>query len=208
MVVRFLPARPEPQPEEGGQEAATTELAEVVQLRTRLAPPEAADVVPSESLKPSVTAIERSIKLLARRALSAEELAVALRSEGFVPDEVTEAVHHCAERSYIDDLALAERLIERADGRKKLSRSALQRKLRERLISSEIIDQALLNVDPETEEGRMRAQALERAPKLLELDRRVAERRLVGYLARRGFSGSAVSRIAREALDSALSERG
>lgn len=130
------------------------------------------------------------------------ELANALRKEHYTEEQIDGVIRECVQRSYLDDLALAERLIEKAEQRKKLGRSAIRRELKTRLIADAIIDTALLQTSAEDETERMRAVAEERARRLGSLDRTTAERRLTAYLARRGFSGSAVYRTVREVLDS------
>lgn len=195
MAVRFLPPRAErshePQPER-------EELAEVVELRQRL-------VVEPEvvSTTPTVDVMERAVRLLARKAMSMGELARALRNDGYSEDEVDRAVRECVDRYYLDDFSLAQRIIEKAEQRKKLARSALKRELKTRLIDDAIIDAALLETSDEDELDKMRDVADDRARKLGSLERSVAERRLAGYLSRRGFGGSRLHQVVREALDNA-----
>lgn len=195
MAVRFLPPRAEgssePQPERA-------ELAEVVQLRQRLV----VDAEP-EVKEPTLDVMERAVRLLARKAMSMGELALALRQDGYAELEIDQVVRDCVDRCYLDDLALAERVIEKAEQRKKLARSALKRELKARLIDDAIIETALLQTSDADELNNMRDVAADRARKLTSLDRSVAERRLVGYLSRRGFGGSKVHQVVREALDDA-----
>ena len=54
----------------------------------------------------------------------------------------------------------------------------------------------------ESEADKALEVALTRARQLGRLDRATAERRLVGFLSRRGFNGSTVRNAVREALDS------
>lgn len=197
MAVRFLPPRAENSPESQPERA---ELAEVVQLRQRLV------VEPDpepEIAAPKVDAMERAVRHLARKAMSMGELALALRQEGYDEGEIDQVIRDCVDRCYLDDLGLAERIIEKAEQRKKLARSALKRELKARLIDDAIIESALLQSSDEDELQKMRDVADERARRLSSLDRVVAERRLAGYLSRRGFGGSKLHQVVREALENA-----
>lgn len=193
MTVRFLPAR------SSAPLGAPTEregLAEVVELRERLV-----ERAAPESVEPSAPPLDRAVRLLARKALSMTELAIALRKEGYDESQVDETVRECVDRLYLDDLALAERIVEKTTSRKNIGRSALRRELKARHIADPVIDAVLLQTSDEVDADRMREAALDRARKLQTLERSVAERRLMAFLARRGFSGSRMSQVVREALD-------
>lgn len=178
-----------PQPEREG-------FAEVVEFRQRLEPE-----TPVETSTPNIPVMERAMRLLARRALSMGELEVALRKEHYDETEIDETIRECVDRYYLDDHALAERLLEKAMQRKKLGRSALRRELKLRLIADPIIDVVMHETSEDDERERMREAAVERARKLTTLDRQTAERRLVAFLSRRGFGGAHLHTIVREALD-------
>jgi regulatory protein len=71
------------------------------------------------------------------------------------------------------------------------------------MLSPAAIEYALELVDTSDELARARELAVKRAGQLASYDRETAQRRLSGYLARRGYSGSTV----RAAVEHALSER-
>lgn len=193
MSVRFLPDRAET---EKKSQPDREKLADVVQLRSTLVP-----TPPDENVAPALPAFEKAVRLLARRPLSMGELEKALRLEHYSDDETHATLVECIDRGYVDDLALAQRLAEKADQRKKLSRSALKRELSLRLIPGDIIDAVLIESSDERELERMHEVASQRARQLKSLDRKTAERRLVSYLSRRGFGGSHLYRVVNEALD-------
>lgn len=194
MTVRFLPTRAE---SAGDSQPEREEIAEVVELRSALAfEPE------QETPSPSLPALEKAIRLLARKPLSMGELDRALRSDNYPANEVETVVRECIDRNYLDDHALAQRIVEKADQRKKLSRSAIKRELALRLIPAEVIDAVLISSSDEHEIETMREVAEKRARQLSSLDRATAERRLVSYLARRGFGGSSLYRVVKDALNS------
>lgn len=147
------------------------------------------------------TAIDDAVRLLARKARSSGELRRELTALGHDHAEVEGVVLECESRLYLDDLGLARVLAETLRARKRASRSQIRLKLRERLLPDGVIETALGELDDDEEHELLRAAASERARKMGGLDRQTAERRLLGFLARRGWSGERAVRVAREALD-------
>ncbi|NLB46742.1 MAG: regulatory protein RecX [Microbacteriaceae bacterium] len=193
-----------------------TSVAPLIQLKTRGAVASASatrgDITQDTAgtLSDDLTEIEHepvaaahadAVKLLARRARSSGELRRELAAIGHHAVDIEEVVLECETSLYLDDLGLARVLTETLRERKRASRSQIQRKLRERLLPDWAIDEALAELDEDTEHALLREAAHDRARKMRGLDRQVAERRLLGFLARRGWSGERAIRVAREALD-------
>lgn len=162
---------------------------------------EAAESAPVD--EPVRSASEDGVRLLARRARSSGELRRELLELGHAAEEVELLLADFERSLYLDDLGLARVLTENLRGRKRASRSQIRAKLRERLLPDRIIEQALGELDEGEEQELLRQTAEDRARRLAGLDRQTAERRLLGFLARRGWSGERASRVAREALDAA-----
>lgn len=144
---------------------------------------------------------EDAVRLLARRARSSGELRKELLALGHDHVEVEEVALECETRLYLDDLGLARVLTENLRARKRASRSQIRLKLRERLLPDGVIEEALGELDDDEEHDLLREAATERARKMGSLDRQTAERRLLGFLARRGWSGERAIRVVREVLD-------
>lgn len=208
MVVRFLPiaeaSSPQPEREHG-------KLAEVIELRTRLPRIAAAETVHDSAVESEAAqgkaaqgeASSNAVKLLARRARSSGELRRELLALGHGAAEVEAVILDCERSLYLDDLGLARVLCEALRERKRASRSQIRVKLRERLLPDSIVEQALGELDDEDEHELLRETAVVRVRRLSGLDRQTAERRLLGFLARRGWVGERAVRVAREALDGA-----
>jgi len=147
------------------------------------------------------SASEDGVRLLARKACSSGELRRALLRLGHDAREVDAAVLEFESSLYLDDLGLARVLVEKLRERKLAGRAHLRVKLQERLLPDGVIDEVLGELDDGEELSLLRAAAEGRAVRLAGLDRQTAERRLFAYLARRGWSGEAVVRAARDALD-------
>lgn len=217
MAVRFLPApeeRPRPPREDRG------DLAEVIEFRSRLRRPEA-EAEPetstgaegeggAEAQRPRLvaavepegpTAYEDAVKMLARKPLSSGELQRALIVAGHPEIDAEEAVATCEESLYLDDAGLACSVATKLRDAKGESKARIRQKLRERQLPDAAIEAALADLDDEAEFELLAQTARDRARRMAGLDRQTAERRLLGFLARRGWSGERATRAAREALD-------
>lgn len=149
------------------------------------------------------TAYEDAVKLLARKPLSSGELQRALVVAGHPEVDSEEAVATCEESLYLDDAGLACSVATKLRDSKGESKARIRQKLRERLLPDAAIEAALADLDDESEFELLAQTARDRARRMAGLDRQTAERRLLGFLARRGWSGEKASRAAREALDGA-----
>jgi regulatory protein len=161
------------------------------------APSESADELREADL---ARAENVSMHALTRRGQSRRELERTLRSRE-LPDDVIEYEIDRLERvGLIDDIALAQNLVGVLQERKGLGRTAIASELTRRLLSPAAIEYALELVDTGDELARARELAIKRAAQLTSYDRETAERRLAGYLARRGYSGSTVRAAVQHAL--------
>ncbi|MCA0377981.1 MAG: recombination regulator RecX [Actinobacteria bacterium] len=156
---------------------------------------------PAAELEHVRSVSDDAVRMLARKARSSGELRRELLALGHDHAEVDGVVLECESRLYLDDLGLARVLAETLRARKRASRSQIRLKLRERLLPDGVIETALGELDEDEEHELLREAASERARKMGGLDRQTAERRLLGFLARRGWSGERAVRVAREALD-------
>ena len=146
-------------------------------------------------------ATDDGVRLLARRARSSGELREELLRLEHAALDVDAVIADFEERLYLDDAGLARAVTEKLRDTKRSSRSQIRMKLRERRLPDAVIEAALGELDDDEEFTLLREAAVARAGKLGGLDRAVAERRLLGFLARRGWSGEPASRAVREALD-------
>ncbi|MBO5822103.1 MAG: regulatory protein RecX, partial [Lentisphaeria bacterium] len=89
-----------------------------------------------------VSALEKAMKFLNRRAYSAAELTAKLLQAGFPESEAENAVNECKRRRFIDDALLAEDYTALLRARNTGSRM-IRQKLVRRGLSSEIVDNQL-----------------------------------------------------------------
>ncbi|GAB3617953.1 hypothetical protein GCM10027416_25100 [Okibacterium endophyticum] len=144
------------------------------------------------------------VRSLARRSLSESEvLDLAIKTHGLEPRSANDVLDHLRELGYVNDRALAEQLRLTLHGRKGQSRAVVARTMSSRGIDREIVGEVLDDIADDDELAQATELAAKRASTLTRVDAETAERRLVGYLARRGYPGH----IARQAITTALERR-
>jgi regulatory protein len=135
-----------------------------------------------------------------------QQLADLLSKRG-VPEEAAVAVlDRFTEVGLIDDAAFARAWVSSRQAGRGLARRALQSELRAKGVDPEVAAQAVELVDDEDEREAARRLVERRLPGMRRLDRATATRRLIGMLARKGYSGGLAAAVVRDALDSAGDE--
>lgn len=132
--------------------------------------------------------------------MSVHEVMSWLRSKDAAEGDAAELIAKFERLNYLNDERLARELVSRLSERKGKSKSVISRELRQRGISSHAIETALEAIDDDDELAKATELALQRVRQFSKLDQATAERRLVGFLSRRGYSGQTVREACREAL--------
>lgn len=154
---------------------------------------------PEPEVAASTPARQIALRSLAARGRSVAEIRQKLRDRG-IDDDVAEAeIQRLQRDGVLDDVALAEQLVWSLREHKKLGSSAIRQSLAKRKIPGSIIDQVLAGL-PQTDQDDIVALAEARLRTLGGLEREVQVRRLVGYLARRGYTGPDVFRAVDRAV--------
>ena len=146
-----------------------------------------------------VTALEKAMKLLNRRAYSAAELTAKLLQAGFPESETESAVNECKRRRFIDDTLLAEDYTALLRIRNTGSR-VIRQKLIRRGLSAEIVDNHLPEEDSGAAERESALRALDYKWRLLsrENDMRKKREKAFRYLAGRGFASGLIFELLNE----------
>ncbi len=151
--------------------------------------------------------VARTILLdqLTGRARTRRELADKLRSRN-VPDEVaTRLLDRFTEVGLIDDAAFARLWVESRQSSRGLAKRALSDELRRKGVDAEIVREAVDEVDPADEEAAARRLVRKKLPSLRKVDNTTATRRLVGMLARKGYSAGLAFAVVKDELGAAAS---
>ncbi|MFE2727358.1 regulatory protein RecX [Kitasatospora sp. NPDC059327] len=161
-----------------------------------------------ESLDPEARARDICLRLLTGAAKTRKQLADALRKRE-IPDEVAdEVLTRLEEVGLIDDAAFALAWVESRHAVRGLSRRALAQELRTKGVAGELVEQAVAQLDHDDESEAARALVERKLRATRGVDRQARTRRLVGVLARRGYSEGLAFRVVREALDAEAADDG
>ncbi|GAB2821124.1 hypothetical protein GCM10027022_09200 [Alpinimonas psychrophila] len=135
--------------------------------------------------------------------MTVREAEIWLNEQFASREEITDWVEKFTRLGYLNDERLAVELATRLSERKGQSRSIISRELRRRGVDSSAAEAALDGLDSGAEESQAAELALTRVRQFSRLDDATAERRLVGFLSRRGYTGQVV----REATKAAMATR-
>lgn len=152
---------------------------------------------------------KRALGLLDQRARSRHELRERLIKAEFAPELVDEVLASLERASLIDDSLFAHEWVRQRAARRGKSAKALDMELRDKGVAADVRASALAQISEEDEEAQARALAEKkaRALKVVPADRAEydkALRRVIGVLARRGYSSELTVRVARESLDARI----
>ena len=143
------------------------------------------------------------LRSLGRRGLSEWEVRDMLRQNEVPIDEHDGWIDRLLRLGYLDDAALAEQLVTALRERKGLGTGAITQELKKRRLDPVAISEALAAPDSDDEIERATELALKRVGQLASYDETTAERRLSGFLMRKGYPGA----IVRAAVTTALATR-
>jgi regulatory protein len=150
---------------------------------------------------PEAVARQICLGLLAAAPRTRAQLETALRRRG-VPEEAAEAVlGRFAEVKLIDDATFANAWVESRHHGRGLSGRALAAELRSRGVASGDIQAAVARLDPEQEVATARSLVAARLAATRGQPAPARARRLIGALARKGYSPALAYRLTREALE-------
>lgn len=101
----------------------------------------------------------------------------------------------------IDDAAFAAAWVESRHAGRGLARRALAQELRTRGVAGQLVEEAVAQLDQDEESATARVLVERKLRSTAGLKRQARMRRLVGVLARRGYSEGLAFRVVREVLD-------
>ncbi len=139
-----------------------------------------------------------AMNMLAMRDHSCAELREKLGKREIPAPVIDELIAKLEKSRLLDDAEFAQRYVRAHRERRKLSRTALKRELNKKGISPDIIAGVVEDVDDEEELARQVAEKKAASSRGLDYD--VRQRRILGMLARRGFSSTVCLKVTREVL--------
>ncbi|WP_182886348.1 regulatory protein RecX [Microbispora sp. H10885] len=150
---------------------------------------------------PEAVARAICLRLLTMAPRTRAQLADALRKRD-VPEEAANAVlERFSEVGLIDDEAFAAAWVTSRHAGRGLARRALAQELRRRGVAEETVEDALERLDPDEETETARRLVERKLAGTRGVEPQARMRRLVGMLARKGYSPGLAFRIVREAIE-------
>ncbi len=149
-------------------------------------------------------AIERAIRLLARRPRSIQEIRRKLQDKDIPETVINAAIERLTERGYLDDREFARYWVENRQMFKPMGARALRYELRQKGISHTIIDQILAEMVEDDSAAYLAAQ--KRAPRLRGKTQAEFRQKLSAYLQRRGFGYDAIRQAIAQLIEAYKAE--
>jgi regulatory protein len=145
---------------------------------------------------------DRALDALARGRRTRRELELRLRKREATPAQIREALDRLEQSGVLSDEAVAN-----AEAASRLRRgdapARVKQQLRRKGVTGAVVSEAVADAmreDGFDEEAACRTVAEKRARSLTSDDHTSAQRKLLGFLLRRGYSGSIARRVARDVL--------
>ncbi|TDP89181.1 regulatory protein [Labedaea rhizosphaerae] len=157
---------------------------------------------PGHDPNPVAKAKDICLTLLTARARTRSELEQSLRRKEFADDVIDQVLGRLDEVGLIDDAAFADAWVQSRHTYQGLGRRALKAELHRKGVPDEVAAEAIASVDHEAEEQRARELVRKRLRAMSELDDTVKLRRLLGMLARKGYSQGLAYSVIKDELNS------
>jgi regulatory protein len=145
----------------------------------------------------SVDSLEEEIRqallrTITRGSKSSGQLRTAMLGKEYPAELVDQLIERLTEVGLINDFQMAKDLVQSQLNRKAVAKSVLSRTLREKGFPKDAIDEALAEIDSDSELEAAKKVAESRIRQLMKLEPEVRSRRLAGFLTRKGYSSSVV----------------
>ena len=142
-----------------------------------------------------------ALRLLKVRPRSESELRQRLTRKGFSPATVDGIIEEFKRKGLLDDAKVARFLAVQTLTMKPLGKRGLEHTLKSKGIPPDLVSQAVEEATAGTDQFQTaRDLAQQRMSALKGLDRSAVERRLFGFLSRRGFSSDLIYKVVRETV--------
>lgn len=157
-----------------------------------------------EEKSKEIEAAEAAKQVLLRRLSHAprtrKELAKDLKDKQISDEIATKALDRFEEVGLINDQALATNYVSSQHGRKGLGKNALRQQLRAKGISDDVAMEAISQISEDQEFQAAFALACKKIRSLQKDDPKTQLRKIVGVLARKGYSSNLSFRVAKEVI--------
>ncbi len=158
----------------------------------------------SEQIPEEIDQNQIAKQVLLRRLSNAprtrKELAQDLKKKKIEEDIAQNALDRFEELGLINDQTYSENFVSTTHQRRKLGKKALKQQLRSKGVSEEIANQAVSQISEDEEFSAALALALKKIRSIQNDDPQTQIRKIVGLLARKGYSSSLSFQVAKEVI--------
>jgi regulatory protein len=158
-------------------------------------------VGPERDADPEAVARQICLRMLTAAPRTQAQLATALRRRGVPEDAAAAVLARFAEVKLIDDAMFARAWVDSRHYGRGLASRALGAELRQRGVARDDIQAALSELSADVELETARELVARRLPGTAGMPAPARMRRLVGVLARKGYSAGLAYRVVRDALE-------
>ena len=149
-----------------------------------------------------IKAREVALNLLSYRSRSEKEISEKLKKKGFSPENIEEVIADLKRVNLLDDYEFACQWIKNRLKNRPRGLTLLSQELLKKGIKREIIDEASEEFYPEDQEVEIASELIRKREKRYKgLDKKIARKRMSGFLLRRGFSYEVVKEVLEEFAD-------
>ena len=142
---------------------------------------------------------------LARRDMTYKQVEDKLKNKGvFPPDVIQEMMDKCVTQRWVDDERYAENFVRSRSEDRKLGKNAIRMELIKKGVDRELIDNALEDVDRDSEYQHALELVEKQLPRTQNLEKQKRVARLLGMLARKGYPSDIAYAVIREAMDAEI----
>ncbi len=163
-------------------------------------PPGPASEAVTHEADPVAVAREIALRRLTVRARSRQELEADLARRRVPTEAAREVLDRFEEVGLVDDAQFAQTWVTSRSQRRRASSVRLKQELRLKGVDDAEIDAALESLDPDADLANALALARTKVGSLHGLEPSAQQRRLAGFLSRRGFGSDIVRRVVRQVL--------
>ncbi|TDF98352.1 recombinase RecX [Paenibacillus piri] len=139
-----------------------------------------------------------AVRLLASRLRSEQELTFRLKQKGYDGRLITDTLERLKREKYIDDRLFAEQLAKQRIGSQKKGRNWVKQELKQKGVKPEQINQAIEQIDEDTEYSSALELALKKYRTEAAADVLKAKRKAIAFLQRRGYSSGVISKVMKQ----------
>lgn len=143
---------------------------------------------------------QKALKILSMASKTKKEIYQKLKQRGFSEESIKYAMDFIEENNFINEEDIATMLVDGSYSKKKYSKRTITSKLRQKGISSDVINRATQDMDDEEEYQNALYFAKKKMKSIKETDKYKIRNKLGSALSYRGFDYDIINKVTQELL--------